>query len=138
MQVKQSTSWHDLKCRYFHNMMTLKSSITVAQNSILEMNKIYSEVIKKAEKTNPNTMKMFVNSWIKKINMDYMKDFPSMKEEHKKILDEPSKKNLQDFGFNMQQRLYNNTIVRLDTYQNSMNAFYDTWEEMWPEKSQNN
>ncbi|MCV0366100.1 MAG: hypothetical protein K5798_02400 [Nitrosopumilus sp.] len=135
MQVKQPTSWHDLKCRYFHNMMTLKSSITVAQNSILEMNKIYSEVIKKAGKTNPNTMKMFVNSWIKKINMDYMKEFPSMKEEHKKILDEPSKKNLQDFGFNMQQRLYNNAIVRLDTYQNSMNAFYDTWEEIWPEKS---
>ncbi|MEX0862438.1 hypothetical protein [Nitrosopumilus sp.] len=118
--------------------MTLKSAIEVTQNSILEMNRIYSEVIKKAGKTNPNTMKIFANSWIKKTNMDHMKDFPNMKEEYEKILDYPSEKNLQDFGFNIQQKLYNNAIIKLDTYQISMNAFYDTWEEMWPEKSQSN
>ena len=134
MQVNQTT-WQDLKEKYYHNLMVLKASIGEVQNSIIEMNRIYSDVIKKSEKTNLNTRRIFANSWIKKIDEDNMGEFPNMKKEHEKIIKNPSEKNLQDFGVNLQQKLYNNSISRLNTYQASMSAFYDTWKEMWPEKS---
>jgi hypothetical protein len=134
MQVTQTPSWDDLKCEYFHNLKTLKTSIDVAQNSLVEMNRIYLDVIKKSRKTGKNTLKTFTSSWIKKIDVDHMSEFPDIKEEHEKIFENPSEKNLADFGYSVQQKLYNDSIARLSAYRASMNAFYDTWKEMWPDK----
>ena len=117
MQSNQTTTWQDLKCEYFHNLMTLKTSIAVAQNSIMEMNRIYSDVIKKSEKTSNNTMRVFANSWMKKIDINQIQEFPEIKEEHERVLEDPSERKLQDFGFNLQQKLYNSSIAQLSAYQ---------------------
>ena len=125
-------SWSDLKSQYFYNLMTLQNSITVAYNSTIEMNRIYSEVIKKAKDSSPEIMKLFTVSWLKKIDMDNMEQFASLKKESVKLLDSPSEENFKDFGLALQQQLQKESISFLDVYHATMNAFYETWKEMWP------
>lgn len=127
-----TVSWSDLKSQYFYNLMTLQNSITVAHNSTIEMNRIYSEVIKKAKDSSPETMKLFIVSWLKKIDVDNMEQFTSLKKESVKLLDAPSEENFKDFGLALQQQLQKEYISFLDVYSATMNAFYDTWKEMWP------
>lgn len=131
--LKNSTvSWSDLKSHYFHNLKILQSAITVIHNSSIELTEIYSDIIRKSKNSSPETMKQFMHSWIKKIDVDYIEMMPEIKDDYEKIISDPTEKSIPDFGFKIQQKLQKNSISKLDAYHVTTCAFYETWQEMWP------
>ncbi|NNL59008.1 MAG: hypothetical protein HKP31_06060 [Nitrosopumilus sp.] len=131
--LKNSTdSWSDLKSHYFYNLKTLQTAITIVHNSSIELTRLYSEIIRKSKTSSPETMKQFVHSWIKKIDTDYVELLPDIKEDYKKIISDPTEESLENLGFKIQQKLQKNSISKLDAYHVTLNAFYKTWKEMWP------
>ena len=138
MQKISEMSWDEAKKYYKHNLNTLKTSIDVAQNATEEMNKIYSQVIKKANTTSYNKLQKFADLWAQKIDLDNMEDSLLIKNDYKKLIDEPSPRDFREFGQSLQQRVYRRSISNLDAYKDTMESFYDTWKTMWPYQSPKN
>ena len=131
MQRTPSVTWDGLKSEYYYNLKTLQTAIDVVYNSAFELNRIYSDVMKKARDSPQDTMKAFADSWLKKIDIDNIEFFLPIKEDYKKLLVNTSHKDYQDFGAALQQKLHKNSIASLEAYHLSMQTFYDTWIEMW-------
>lgn len=131
MQLGSST-WSDLRSEYYHNLKTLQTSIIAAQNSTVEMNKIFSETIKKSKNSSPETMQKFFNLWFEKSAVNNLETLPEVNKSYKRLKENPTEKNFQDFGFKFQNELHQKSIAELESYQRLMVSFYHAWKEMWP------
>ena len=132
-QINQM-SWKEAKHYYKHNLNTLKTSINVVQNSTEEMNKIYNQVIRKANNTSSHKLQKFANLWTQKIDLENLEDSELLKKSCQKLLYEPSPEDFTSFVQSLQQRTYKKSIPNLDSYKTVMESFYSTWNEMWPLK----
>ena len=50
MQKNNDVPWDELKNQYYHHLRTLQDALAVVNNSTFELNRIYTEVIKKIQR----------------------------------------------------------------------------------------
>ena len=131
MEKLSGISWDELKSQYYYHLRTLQNALDIVNNSTFELNRIYSEVIKKSRDTSPDLMEKFAKSWLRQINVKSINPILPIKGDYNKLLDKPTYKNYQDFGAKLQKSMQKNSIYSFEAYQKSMQSFYDTWMKMW-------
>ena len=132
MQTTKS-NWDELKNQYYHNLQTLHTSIDVAHNSSIELYRLYNEVMKKSKNTDPNTLKKFVDLWLKKLNIDSVNASPDLKKTYQNLIEKsnPNIEDLNEFERTLHREFKERALVLLSAYNLAMEGFYDTWMEMW-------
>lgn len=125
-------SWNEIKEAYKKNLDSLKGSATMALNSTVTMNRIYSKVMEKAHDTSDETLNKFAELWYSNIDFENLESSSMLKNDFETLLRDSTQNKFQNFGSSLQQQVYKKSITGLDDYRITMQAFYDTWKNMWP------
>ena len=125
-------SWPEIEETYKKNLESLKDSANVALNSTISMNRIYSQIMKKAHNTSDKTLGKFAELWYENIDFENLESSSVLENDFETLLHDSTQKKFQNFGLSLQQQVYQKSITGLDDYRITMQAFYDTWKNMWP------
>ena len=125
-------SWHEIKQDYKQNLQSLQKSVNETQNSTLSMNRIYSKVMKKAHNTSPQTLKKFAELWSKNMDFENLESSSLLKNDFQNLIYGSTQKDFENFGLSLQQQVYRKSITGLDDYRITMEAFFNTWDKIWP------
>lgn len=133
MQTQHNITWDELKSQYYHNLKNLENSIGAANKSSIELFRIYSQVMKKANHSSDDVLKTFKNTWLKQIEEKNSRFSSVIRHEFDKFLtnSNPSEKDFNDFESALQQKLLHQSLGLLTDYQLTRQAFYDTWLKFW-------
>ena len=126
-------TWDELKNQFYHNLQNLKTSNEVAQNSSLELYRIYKEVMNKSKNTDPQTLKKFTDSWLKKLKVEEQFINPNLIKNYRGLMEASniSEQDLDKFEQVLQKEYKEEGLILISAYFLAMKAFYDTWMEMW-------
>jgi len=135
MQTNPEMSWPELKSKFYHNLKTFENSIKNAHSSSIEMDKIFSQIMDKSRDSPAETMEDFAKSWLKKVNIEKNPSLSSLRDDYEKLMGKknPSKTDFHEFELSLLQTLHLESIKRLDAHNFVMHAFYETWNEKWPD-----
>ena len=125
-------SWNEIEETYKKNLDSLKDSANMALNSTVSMNRIYSQVMKKAHDTSDKTLNKFAELWYNSIDFENLESSSMLKNDFDTLLRDSTQNEFENFGSSLQQQVYKKSITGLDDYRITMQAFYDTWKNMWP------
>ena len=129
--MQKEYAWPDLKSEYYHNLRNLQTSIQAAHTSAAELNRIYSEVLRKSSDSPPQTMKQFFKLWFKTMDKKFLERLADISNDYENIEKNPTEKNLQELGTKL-QKLNQKSISELEIYEIIMAEFYKAWRKMWP------
>lgn len=133
MQTLSSITWDELKSQYYHNLRNFQDSIEVANNSTVELFRIYSQVMKKSNNSSPEVLQNFKNSWVKQIKAKNSNYSSVVRHDINKFLKapNPSTSDFNDFQSALQQKMLQKSFGLMADYQLAMKTFYDTWLKFW-------
>lgn len=137
METYQTMSWKALQDKYYENLEKFDDSINSLEQSSREIKKIYSQVMEKSKDDSVETRKEFANLWLQRMDVENNLSFLEIKDEYETFLKgpNPSVTDYENFEASLNQKLCQKSISVLDAYGDSLKGFFDTWKEMWKNKT---
>ena len=138
MQTYQTMSWKELQDKFHNQLEEFNKSFTSMQNSANELKKIYTCVMEKSQDDSDDLRNMFVNLWLSKIDIKDNDSLLVIRDKYKTFLNNPKPDivDFKNFEDTLEQKLYQNSISSLDAYHEFMYEFFNTWKNMWENKSE--
>lgn len=130
-------SWKELQDKYYENMKKFDDSVNSLEESSNEIKKIYSQVMENSKDDSTEIRKKFVDLWLHRIDIENNQSFLEIKDEYETFLKGPSPSvpDYENFEASLNQKLCQKSISILDAYGDFLKGFFDTWKDMWKNKT---
>ena len=130
--TKPTTDWDKLWQEYTNVLEKWKEVFQTFQNTTLEMQKKYSEVMEQAATTSSkDTMKQFGENWQKSLNQAGNDTFKQFSANWENAMNEYTSNAFKQFSENWQNTLNQSGMESFKSYGDMMSKFADTWKNMW-------
>ena len=129
---KSTTEWDKHWQEYSKMLEKWKEVFQTFQNTTLEMQKKYNEVMEQAAvSSSKDTMKQFGENWQKAMNQAGMDTFKQFSTNWENAMNEYTANAFKQFSENWQNTLNQSGMEYFKSYGDMMNKFAETWKNMW-------
>ena len=137
MPTYQTMSWKELQDQFHNQLEKFNESFVSMQNSANEFKKIYTYVMEKSKDDSTDIRHAFAKLWLNKIDVKDNDSLLAISDEYKTFLNGPKPVPLdfKNFESTLEQKLYQKSISSLDAYYEFMYEFFNAWNTMWKNKT---
>ena len=130
--TKSTIDWDKLWEEYSNLFAKWKEVFQTFQNTTLEMQKKYNEVMEKAAtSSSKDTMKQFGENWQNAMNQAGIDTFKQFSTNWENAMNEYTSNAFKQFSENWQNSLSQSGMDYFKSYGDMMSKFTETWKNMW-------